>query len=107
MRLENMIREFKITKAEGGAAFAVRVVPRARRNEIAGVQGNALKVRLTAPPVQGAANEALIELLARQLGVNKSQIEIAAGKSSRRKMVCVLGLLPEEVEERLIEFLPT
>ncbi|MGQ9627901.1 MAG: DUF167 domain-containing protein [Anaerolineae bacterium] len=105
MGLERALREFKITKAEGGAAFAVRVVPRAGRNEISGVQGNALKVRLTAPPVQDAANEALIELLAKQLGVNRSQIEIAAGKTSRRKMVCVLGLLPEEVEDRLAEFL--
>ncbi len=97
------MREFKITKAEGGTAFAVRVIPRARKNEIAGVQGNALKVYLTSPPVRGLANEALIELLAKQLRVQKSQVEIAAGKTSRRKMVCVLGLLPEEVEERLFE----
>ena len=97
------MREFKITKAEGGSAFAVRVVPRARKTEIVGLQGNALKVRLTTPPVRGAANKALIELLAKHLDVRPSQIEIAAGKTSRNKMICVLDLLPAEVEARLAE----
>ena len=97
------VREFKfnITHAEGGAAFRVRVVPRASKNEISGRQGDAVKVRLTAPPVEGAANQALLELLAEQLGVRKSQIEILSGHSSRDKMVCVVGLTPGQVEARL------
>jgi len=94
-------REFKITGAERGAAFPVRVIPRASRNEIEGVTGHALKVRLTAPPVEGAANEALIELLAERLKVRKSQIEIVAGQTSRQKMISVVGLQPGEVEKRL------
>lgn len=96
------MREFKITKAEGGAAFAVRVVPRSSKNEIVGLQGNALKIRVTAPPVEGAANEAIIALLAKKLRVPKSKMEIAAGAASRQKMVCVIDLLPEEVERRLL-----
>jgi len=93
--------KFKITNAKGGAAFAVRVMPRAKKNEISGRHGNAIKVRLTAPPVEGAANEALIDLLAEKLGVRVNQIEILAGHASRDKIVCVVGLTPQEVEERL------
>ena len=95
--------QLKITEAEGGVTFAVRVVPRANRNEIVGVHGDALKVRLTASPVEGRANEALTAFLAQRLGVRKSQVEIVAGTTSRRKMIRVIGLLAQEVEERLLE----
>lgn len=94
--------QLKITEVEGGVAFAVRVVPRASRNEIVEVHGDALKVRLTAPPVEGRANEALIVLLAQRLGVRKSQVQIVAGAASRRKMIRVVGLFVQEVEERLL-----
>jgi len=94
--------KLKITEAEAGVAFAVRVVPRASRNEIVGVHGDALKVRLTAPPVEGRANEALIAFLAQRLGVRKSQVEIVAGATSRRKVIRVIGVLAQEVEERLL-----
>jgi uncharacterized protein (TIGR00251 family) len=96
------VREFKITDAKKGSAFSVHVVPRARKNEIVGRLGDAIKVRLTAPPVEGKANEALVAFLAEQLGVQKSQVEIVAGKTSRNKMVSVIGLSPAEVEERLL-----
>lgn len=96
------MREFKITDAQKGAAFPVRVVPRASKDEVAGQMGEAIKVRLTAPPVEGKANEALIAFLAEKLGVRKSQVEIVAGETSRNKMVCVLGLSPVEVEKRLL-----
>jgi uncharacterized protein (TIGR00251 family) len=99
---EGEMDQFKITEAEGSVTFAVRVVPRASRNEIAGVHGNALKVRLTAPPVEGRANEALIAFLAQRLGVRKSQVEILAGTTSRHKMIRVIGLLAQEVGERLL-----
>jgi uncharacterized protein (TIGR00251 family) len=94
--------EFKITKAEGGAAFAVRVVPRAGKTEIAGIQGGALKVRIAAPPVGGAANEALLKFLANILKVRTSALEIVAGTTSQQKMICVIGLTPQEVESRLL-----
>lgn len=93
--------KFKITNAQGGAAFPVRVVPRASKNEISGRHGDAVKIRLTASPVEGAANEALIDFLAEILDVRKSQIEILTGHSSRDKVVCVIGLTPQAVEERL------
>jgi len=93
--------QYEITDARGGAAFPVHVVPRSRKNEISGRYGAALKIRLTAPPVEGAANEALIDFLATQLGVARNKIEIVSGATSRNKMVCVLGLTPQEVEERL------
>jgi hypothetical protein len=96
------VREFKITNAKRGAAFTVHVVPRARKNEIAGQMGDAIKVRLTAPPVEGKANKALIAFLADQLGVRKSQVEIVAGETSRNKVISVVGLSPVEVEERLL-----
>ena len=94
--------QLKITEAENGVTFAVRVVPRASRNEIAGVHGDALKVRLTAPPVEGRANEALIAFLAKLLSVRKSQVEIVAGGTSRRKMIRVIDLSAQEVEELLL-----
>jgi len=93
--------KFTITSAEGGAAFPVRVVPRASKNEISGRHGEAVKIRLTAPPVEGAANQALTDFLADVLGIRKSQIEILTGHASRDKIVCVIGLTPQEVEERL------
>jgi uncharacterized protein (TIGR00251 family) len=97
--------EFTISSAEGGAAFPVRVMPRASKNEISGRHGEAVKIRLTAPPVEGAANEALIGFLSEILGVRKSQIEILSGHASRDKIVCVVGLKPHELEARLGAYL--
>lgn len=94
--------QLKITEVEGGVAFAVRVVPRASKNEIVGVHGDALKIRLTAPPVEGKANEALVAFLAQRLDVRRSQVEIVVGTTSRRKMIRVTGLLAQEVEARLL-----
>jgi len=90
-----------ITETNAGVSFSVRVTPRARRNEIAGVVGDVLKVNLKAPPVEGKANAALVELLARWLGVKRSQIEIIAGAASRNKIVRVAGLTRERIERKL------
>ena len=75
-----------------GVRFHVRVQPRAPRNEITGALGGALKVRLQAPPVDGAANEALVAFLADALGVSKRGVRIVAGSSSRSKLVEVDGI---------------
>jgi len=91
-----------IRQTAEGASFSVRVQPRARKNEVCGVQGNALKVRLTAPPVEGAANEALVAFLAKSLGVRKSQVEILQGRTSRAKVVAVSGMSPDKLRERLL-----
>ena len=84
-----------------GARFAVRVQPRAKRNAFVGEQEDALKVALTAPPVEGRANQACIELLARLLRLPRSSITIAAGETSRNKVLCVRGLSAQQVRERL------
>ena len=83
-----------LTVREGGGVvrFAVHAQPRASRSEIVGLHGDALKVRLAAPPVDGAANEALVELIARSLDVPRRAVRIAAGASSRAKTVEVEGV---------------
>ena len=75
-----------------GVVIAVRVIPRAGRSGVAGTRGNALLVRLQAPPVEGAANEELIEVLARALQVPKRAVSIVAGDRSRQKRVQVAGI---------------
>ena len=77
--------------------FRVRVAPRASREAIAGVHDGALKVSLTAPPVEGEANAALTKLLAKRLGVAKRDVEIVRGGSSRDKTVRVEGAAPDAI----------
>ena len=79
----------------------VRVTPRARRNALDGIEGGVLAVRLAAPPVEGAANKALIAFLAEALGVSKSSVRVESGERSRHKRVRILGLSAEEVAGRL------
>jgi uncharacterized protein (TIGR00251 family) len=87
----------QIDEGEGGCVFHVRVQPRSRQNEIAGLHGGALKIRVTAPPVKGKANQATQELLAEQLGVPTSSVEILTGHTSRQKCVRVIGVSAEAI----------
>jgi len=97
-----MNRKFEITDAKRGAAFTVRVVTRAQRDEIVGIQDdNTIKIRLTAAPSDGQANDALIKFLAQRLIVEESAIEIVAGKDKRDKWISVAGITTNDVEERL------
>ncbi|MBZ5666136.1 MAG: DUF167 domain-containing protein [Acidobacteriia bacterium] len=91
--------EFK--ESVSGTTFAVKVHPRAKKNAITGEVGDALKLALTAPPVDGKANEACIEFFAKLLKVPRSSVTIAAGQSSRNKVIRVMGLSAEEVRQRL------
>lgn len=84
-----------------GVRFAVRVIPRAKHNTIAGLHGGALKVRLTAPPVEGKANAALERFLAQVFGLRRGQVRVVAGHTSRQKTVVVAGVTPEEIQARL------
>jgi uncharacterized protein (TIGR00251 family) len=84
-----------------GATFAVKVHPRARKNAITGSLGDALKLALTAPPVEGKANQACVKFLADLLDVPRSSITIAAGETSRNKLIRVSGLTAAQVAERL------
>jgi uncharacterized protein (TIGR00251 family) len=89
------------TAAGDGTRLALRVQPRASRNEVAGPHGDALKVRLAAPPVDGAANEALVRFLADALQLPRASVTLVGGLSSRSKAVQVAGLAPAEVARRL------
>jgi uncharacterized protein (TIGR00251 family) len=84
-----------------GVTFAVKVHPRAKKNAITGEVGNALKLALTAPPVDGKANDACVDFFAKLLEVARSSVTIAAGQSSRNKVIRVAGLSAEEVRKRL------
>ena len=84
-----------------GATFQVRVQPRARKNAVTGELGNALKLALTAPPVEGRANEACIAFFAELLNVPRSSVTIAAGLSSRNKVIRVRGMSAAEVKRLL------
>lgn len=83
------------------ARLTVRVLPRASRTEIAGVEGSSVRVRVTAPPANGAANDAVRRLLARALGCPPSAVEILRGHGGREKLVRIVGLAPAEVLARL------
>jgi uncharacterized protein len=83
------------------ARVAVRVTPRAGQDRIDGMRDGVLQVRLTAPPVDGRANEALVRFLARTLGVPPRDVRVARGETSRNKVVEIDGLHAEEVQRRL------
>ncbi len=85
-----------------GVRVWVRVQPRASENRIVGLHGDALKVRLTAPPVDGAANAALVELLAGTFGIPARAITIVSGSGSRTKVVELAGITGDRVR-RLVE----
>jgi uncharacterized protein (TIGR00251 family) len=79
----------------------VYVQPRASKTVVAGMHDGCVKIRLAAPPVDGAANTALVEFIARQLGIAKSRVRITAGLTSRRKTVEVEGVTGEQLAEAL------
>lgn len=90
-----------IQESSGGVTFAVKVHPRAKKNAIIGEVGDALKVSLTAPPIDGKANEACIEFFAKLLKVPRSSVTIASGHTNRRKAVRVVGLSVEAIGKHI------
>jgi uncharacterized protein (TIGR00251 family) len=95
---ELMIR---ITTHERSIRFAVHVQPRASRTELSGEHGDALKIRLAAPPVEGAANDELIRFLAKRLHVSSGAVRIVSGAHGRRKVVEIDGIAAEAIEQML------
>lgn len=87
--------------SEDGSRITVRVQPRAAKNEIVGWRDGILWVRLTAPPVEGAANRALTDFIAETLRVRRGDVALVAGEKSRNKIVEVAGLTAEDVKTRL------
>lgn len=94
----------KLSDGRGGAALAIRVTPRASRNEIVEVlPDHTIKIRLTAPPVDGKANEALIEFLSKVLSVPKTRIDIVAGQTGRDKLVTIMDMDSSEAQELILK----
>jgi uncharacterized protein (TIGR00251 family) len=99
-------KKYKMSNGKRGAALAIRVTPRASKNEIVEVLSDqTIKVRLTAPPVEGEANEALVKFLAEVLDVPKSKIEIVAGMSGRDKLVSIVDVDSEDVHKKILAHL--
>lgn len=90
-----------VATSAAGVRLRLRVQPRASRDEVSGIAGDAVRVRLMAPPVDGAANEALVRFLAGRLGVARAAVVLISGHAGRTKVVEVAGLSPEEVQRRL------
>jgi uncharacterized protein (TIGR00251 family) len=84
-----------------GVTLFVKAQPRANANEVVGVHGPELRVKVTAPPVDSAANEALVRFLAEELGLPCNQVQLVRGASARHKAIKVVGLKAEEVKQRL------
>ena len=85
------------TERDGALTFPVRVVPRASRTAVAGEHDGALKVRVAAPPVEGAANAELVRFLAKQLGVSNGSVEIVGGHTSKTKVIKATGAKAEDL----------
>ena len=90
-----------LRETDDGVILRVKVQPRASRDEVVGVQGDALKVRITAPPVEGAANRHLLTVLAKRLGVPRGRLELRTGSTSRLKTIAIQGISGAEVGRRL------
>jgi hypothetical protein len=100
------MRAFKLHSGKAGAALTLRVTPRARKTEFAGVlEDGILRVRVAAPPDEGKANAELLSFLAKVLGVRKNRIDIVAGQRGLDKIVSVLDLSAEEVQTRISAWL--
>ena len=99
-------RQFRLHGGKKGSALAVRVTPRASRNEIVEMlDDGTIKVRLASPPVDNEANRALIEFLADILGVPKSRLDIVAGLTGRDKLIAVLDMDVETAHQRIVAHL--
>jgi uncharacterized protein (TIGR00251 family) len=80
-----------------GVLLSVKVQPRASRNEIGEPLGDTLRIRVTAPPIDSAANDAVVKLLAGALGIGRGSVEVVRGRTSRHKLIRIRGLTPEHV----------
>jgi uncharacterized protein (TIGR00251 family) len=99
-------RKYRLHDGQKGAALAIRVTPRSSKNEIAEILSDGtVRIRLTTPPVEGKANEALVAFLAEILDVPASKVEIVAGATGRDKLVSVIDLDADTLHSRIIQHL--
>jgi uncharacterized protein (TIGR00251 family) len=97
-------RNYKLHDGKKGAAIAVRVTPRASKNQIVGaLNDGTIKIRITAAPTEGQANDELVKFLSDILGVAKSRIEIVAGSTGRDKLISVLDVDAETLHRKIVE----
>lgn len=96
-----MTETLLIRETKNGLSFDIHVNPHASRAGIAGISGGMLKLKVTAPPVEGAANEACIALLAKKMGLKKSQMTISAGTHGRKKTILVSDLSRTDLEQKI------
>ncbi len=92
-----------IRESSGYVSFSIKVQPRARKNAITGTVGDALKISLTAPPVDGKANQAVIEFFSDILKVPRASVAIASGETSRIKVIRIIGATKAAIEQRLTQ----
>ena len=90
-----------LTDTPDGAVLNLRIVPRAAKNAIQGEHGDALKIRLCAPPVDGAANAALVEFLAETFALPRARVQLLSGATSRTKRVLLAGMVADEIRTKL------
>jgi uncharacterized protein (TIGR00251 family) len=101
------MKKFRLHDGKHGAALTIRVTPRARKTEFSGIlEDGTVRIRVSAPPVEGKANRALIKFLSKALKVRKNQIEIVAGESGLDKIVSILDMSAEQVHERIMKYFP-
>jgi hypothetical protein len=91
-----------ISVKPGAVEIAVSVVPRSSRCEIAGIHNNALRIKLTSPPVDNEANKQCCEFIAKQMGIARRQVAIIRGQTSRHKVLRIEGVVEQEVQEKLL-----
>lgn len=96
-----------LRETEDGVVIQIHVVPRSSKREIAEFQDNALKVRITSPPVEGRANEECQELFSHTFGVRKSAVTILSGHKSRKKSIVIKGVRKTDIEHVLRKFIPS
>ena len=96
----------ELSERKGGVVLPVSAQPRARKNAIVGVHAGRLKVAVTQAPEKGAANTAILKVLAKELGLKPSQLSLASGAASRQKSIFVEGVTQSELSRRLAQFLP-
>ena len=96
-----------IKETGGNVAFLVQVLPRSSQCKLVGCQGDYLKIKITAPPVDGRANEECIRFLADVFGVKKDQVHIVGGLKAKKKTIAIKGLTRKDVEAVLSVRLPT
>ena len=99
--MSRVVHMTPLTPTSSGTRLSLRIQPRASSNAVVGLHGQSIRIRLTAPPVDGAANQALISFLADRLGLGHAAVRIVGGRGSRNKVVDVAGLAPLEVARRL------